>query len=800
MSNYTNKDIYVHNNHVLPYVGINQGISHDNNYIKNQLNLINDSRNSLPPKVNFPGSNINKNKKNVNDLQSLLNGTTSEINEPIGITPGKRLNTYEPLKSDRYDPYVGYLYKNGLLEDSGVYRFTSHNININSAHRNKLPTADVDNIINLGKNPLELKKKSNQLIILHSNSGFKVNDRIILTGAGVPVITLRSKIGNNYGYELSNGSSLLKIYYTHGIDASYNTNDIIVTIDGIRGNTTSTAVQNSYFDNISVNLMNKTHTVQLATANSNFGTIFTPTFDTNGNVTNSSSLDTDAFYVDIGRLYTGTFSTSINPLAPYNFTIKFPQIGNIPLNLINAEYPIDINHLQGFHIIKTILFGGIGYTVELSKKSLFDISNVGGSNIKVGKINKINTGYSRPNHYKIELGNVFYNVISARLVSSEFPNTRLAIRNSNGSANNKLHWNNLDDGDYIYSIEVEPGNYTPAELVSELQNKFIETERINFAIDNDPNIVTNTPPYTNKHLFNITISTTTNIVTFSSLREAVLERPIYNTDPVINQNTDINTFNSIIKVTIEHANHGLSVGDTILISNAIAHYGIVASVLNGEHKIIELDSTDPINRYKIELPKFNLITSSAESDTKGGLAVTIFSPNTFRLRFDQEDSIGDLLGFRNVGNSTSVYGYASSIKNSDPYEFEQSVNAFGITKKIKQNFLQLSGDDYFLMVTDKIENITCTGPIKSAFAKVILCDIPGKTLYNSFINLVKIRKEQLEELSELEFTFYAPDGTLFNFQDIDHSFVIEITTIEELPKGSNISAHSGRVNFQGTIN
>ena len=65
------------------------------------------------------------------------------------------------------------------------------------------------------------------------------------------------------------------------------------------------------------------------------------------------------------------------------------------------------------------------------------------------------------------------------MVSSEFPNTAKAIRDQPPErANNKIYWNNLNNGDTLYSITVPPGNYTPDELESTMNELFAQTCRI----------------------------------------------------------------------------------------------------------------------------------------------------------------------------------------------------------------------------------------------------------------------------------------------------------------------------------
>jgi len=591
--------------------------------------------------------------------------------------------------------------------------------------------------------------------------------------------------------------NVLEIFYTHGIPETYNDDSIQVQIMDVVGSDQN----GTHFGSFPVGIINTIHTLKLriTTIDSSGDTV--PATDCSSNPI--FQYDPNVFYIELPRPYTDTsggLSTWDPGNTPYTFKIKILALGGVPLNIVNADYPIDINHLQGFHTISRV--SDTGYTVLLKQQALFEENQVGGCNVQVGQISTIRDAYPNPNDYVIDLGDVFNNVIGARIVSSEFPNTRLVIRDFPiENTNNKIYWNNIDDGSELYSIEIEPGNYTPDELSAELEAKFFNTPRVNFISDSQNESIAD---YTNHHYIKVDISTTTSIVKFTSYREAILIEPIIEirlfSPPTDMSGTVLTTTtpttippDARFEMTIFHKSHSLEVGSTILIQNALPHLGIPSNIINGEFIIARVLDNDT---YVVQLPKFNI--NSSRIDTKGGVAISLFSQNFFRLRFDQPDTIGDLLGFRNVGETLAITPYDFEIKNQDPYANDLSIDALGNEIQIRQNFLQLSGDDYVLLVTDKLDNIRSTGPIKEAFSKIILCDIPGKTLYNSHVNVMRIRKKQLPELSNLRFTFYAPDGTLFDFQGIDHSFMLEIVTIEELPKGSNISAHTGRGNYQGT--
>ena len=52
------------------------------------------------------------------------------------------------------------------------------------------------------------------------------------------------------------------------------------------------------------------------------------------------------------------------------------------------------------------------------------------------------------------------------MITSEIPYIDFNIKNTINKSNNKIHWKYLEDGDYIYSIDINQGNYTPTNLIA----------------------------------------------------------------------------------------------------------------------------------------------------------------------------------------------------------------------------------------------------------------------------------------------------------------------------------------------
>lgn len=749
MSNHTNRELFTKPRYIHRHVGGRIPPIDREEYINNQTNLIKDSVDNLPPEQR-------------------------KIENSRYVTTGK--GVYVKPHENRYDPYTGFLHEKGLLDDgTNRRRFRTTFINIDSRYRQKKPLIETDSALLLESNPLDFTPRSQTLFISHKNHPFEVGDQITMTGVVARQTTVRTFDDfRNPSIEIPGGCNIMRVKAVHNIPSTYDGTEIEVTFEGIKGDR-GTVETSSFLGNIPTNVLNSNYPVRLSISPDEIDSLCT----TENFPDDFLDFSPDHFYVVLPRIMQNPPTSSPYTLREYNFKVKFNSVGGVPLNLLNAEYPINSSRRQGFHVVRKITKNS--YTVELPVEAVLNETG-GGSCIYVSKVTEVYSGYPNPNNYTIDLGSTYHNIVSARLVSLEFPNTEKSVKSStSGLANNKIYWNDIDDGDYLYSIEIPQGNYTTTELKTVLEGLFFQTQRVNSGAD-----IGGT--YTPNHFVQVNIDTATDIVSFRSFKEFILVEPIETVVPEISPDgLDANAPDTLYELTIFHPGHGMTVaGETILFSGLIAHLGIPESVLNTEHTVINIVDDD---RYKIRLPRINL--NETREETKGGVSGTIYIPDLFRLRFDQPDSAGKLLGFRNSGDESSITSFSRLITNKDPYEFDVDQNTIGENIVIENNSMQLSGYDYVVMVVKPFETFTSVGPVKSGFAKIILCDVPGNMLYNSHVNTDKHYEDPVHSVSELRVQFYSPDGELYDFNGVDHSFTLELVTVHDIPDGTGISANTG---------
>lgn len=751
-------------NFTLTHVGGKSNTDNNLEYIKNQKKVI-DSRKELYPTNYEPP---------YNDMYTKIPGLFGDRFQPVNK---------EPQHPEKYDPLSDYLHKMGNMDRANVTRYYTEYINIDSSNRNKIPKASIDTWSTLITDPLLFTKDSKSLFIKHENHNFEINDKISISGvkyvkknlkiklktieaSGTTTTTTVIQFTNNSQYMTINMPSRMVFNDNITTAAAYDVTGLMVEIAGVKG-----FPGTAFIENIPINSINTKHQILLI------------------NPDDPTNYSDSRFYIKLIKAYTGDNTTFLP--SDYNFSITYYYIAGIPINQLNAEYPINPQNLTGYHLITSVTQNGYYITLQKSATSIDSITGyTGGSDIYVAKILDIELGYPNPNHYVVKLEKTYNNIVKVNLVSSEFPNTEKVIKAlPENKKNNKIYWQNLEDGDYVYSVEIDSGNYNPTDLVTEINNKIYGTVKRISAVDlGDPVLLNAT--FTNNNYIQLSINTDKDLSIFRSFKEALLVKPFIEVNPSIDtKGGDTVTTAISYTITIQMSNHGLSVGDSILISGSLAYFGIPVEVINKEHLVVTIVDKD---RYTIVVEHFNLGTT--RTDNGGGSAVSIFVPNIFRLRFDYTDTFGRQLGFRNVGEAVAVTSYASIISNKDMYPNEPVYDEAGNKIVVTNNALILSGDNYILMAcsqfdTSKFRGIYSSGKVKNAFGKILLTHEPGKVLFNSFVEAPVYMHDPVPTITELELFFYSPDGELFNFNGLDHSFTLEIVTIAEFPKGTGITSN-----------
>ena len=409
-------------------------------------------------------------------------------------------------------------------------------VRIDSSDRIKESQNTYDKLINLESYPIKFTNGSKRLTIMLENNTFSYGDKIVLQSVSTKNLMLRNSLSvkkssmyvrikcENHGmsvYDLydNNDYYFKQVDFVSDLPETWKPNDVIpdpsdnnyVMIDQpIKYTIQISGITDQYIGNIPTIYLNTMHRVVL---------LFRK-------VKNKYIMDNSNFLIELIK------PSSINYSDQSNIYIRYDYLYGIPISAINGtdthyfdivsttnhSFSIDIEHAaivdpdNSFFSTNDL----IEIDEEQQKNAIIYNNRGGGSQMFVRRISSIIPGYPNSNHYTISLGRTFRNVVSVRLISSTFPNSQRIINQSN----NKIQWRNLSDGNHVYQITIDPGNYSKNELINALETAFRQTKRINYSEHTDP-----------YHNIKVCIDEATDVVSFSSfnsitLADSLIDRPV----------------------------------------------------------------------------------------------------------------------------------------------------------------------------------------------------------------------------------------------------------------------------------
>jgi hypothetical protein len=172
--------------------------------------------------------------------------------------------------------------------------------------------------------------------------------------------------------------------------------------------------ENTYFyGNIPLNAIIGTFEINLPSViDSN--TPFSSTILNYFNVTSASQMDSNYLLISLPFNY---FSKTDQILEITDFyKLTFTDLFGIPINGINADFPINYLRLQSSQSVSQVIDSNT-FTIE-SNYSTYTGGSGGGSTVQIMKIINTIEGYPDANNYTVKLKKNFNNVVRIELVST----------------------------------------------------------------------------------------------------------------------------------------------------------------------------------------------------------------------------------------------------------------------------------------------------------------------------------------------------------------------------------------------
>lgn len=639
-------------------------------------------------------------------------------------------------------------------------------LNIDSQYRNKIPkniyTATVGT---LPINPIITKRGSTLVQVNYPNHNFNIGDQIIVQN-----VKGSYKILNNGIYLIDKFQYMVINYANHNIPLDYNTfydkYQILIEIISDIGNEIT-------YENIPINSLLGIFNINLASQVDKTVPI-SPTVLSIFNANTASDLDND--YILIELPYNFIISSSPYYSPPDVFKISFLNIGGIPLPYINADFPVNYSRYKGFQQIENIDSNNIYFDVPINASSTL---TSGGKDVQIMLITNTMPGFPDANTYTINLKKNFNNVVRIELVSTEFPFIDFLIK-STGKVNNRLYWKHLDDGNTIYQATIPEGNYNVSTLVSTITTVLNNVPRLGSTIQNQL-----------YNIFEINLDSYTQEFTFSPYKNNRLPNSL-SANLVEIENI------KYVQLTVYHPGNLVEELDTVVISGA-AKIGTIldATYINTTHTVYKINTTE--QTYSILLAPLNQITNQSTIDLtgNGGPTTVIKTRAKVSFLFNYSNTIGSIIGFKDVGQTNAITAFKTVISNFDSYPESTNLNQVGNPDNSIQ-LINLTGSNYYiLMYINDYENILNNSNQPTAFAKILLSGSPGDILFNTFVNYPLEFDFPISTVNQFSIYFTYPDGTLVDFRNMEHSFTLRI--IEKISKPYNTGINSKDTSFYETI-
>jgi len=306
------------------------------------------------------------------------------------------------------------------------------------------------------------------------------------------------------------------------------------------------------------------------------------------------------------------------------------------------------------------------------------------------------------------------------LKSSYFPKIFRIISSTN--KNNVFEWS--DTSNNVYSVTLREYAYSLKTLMEELSQQINRVMYLNNMSFYSEYIIKNDYFY---ELYFFT--------------KRVLDEPF--TYYPTTDNTSLARRN---KVFVNFPDHNLSESNQIRISGARSFLGIPEDWLNAEHKITVLDK----NTFFFNIQRFNVNRSTLTENNSGGTSVTILIKKKVIVKKNQ---FAELI---KIGTQT----YSDTLFNSTPVKVEP--NSFNI-------ILDINGQK-------TINNFMKDG-LKNILGKVFV-NSDTDSLLNCHSKTQLLFKPPLKSLYTLNFRFEWNNGTLVDFFNIEHEFVLTIKYLD----------------------
>jgi len=282
----------------------------------------------------------------------------------------------------------------------------------------------------------------------------------------------------------------------------------------------------------------------------------------------------------------------------------------------------------------------------------------------------------------------------------------------------------------------------------------------------------------------------------------------FNTITSITNNTNLSGFFDGTYVVETRFNHGLSAGDKVSFSktNCVPLIDKKYEIGETQYQVQSVLSSDTfvINASEDNLGNTVELTTIGTEGILGLNQDLYIYGETSVGGISKNDINGKKYNVREVLDEHSftvdVNGIALSLEQggTDIYISSLLHGYNGVQQNTKNSIvnrsINLEGENYAFLCCPQLATMMNTGKVKDIFARILLDQSPGYVVFSYLSNPKEFDTVPLDKLSDLEFSVVNYDNSLYDFSDLDFSFVLEITEVIDTTENFNYSSKRGITN------
>lgn len=173
----------------------------------------------------------------------------------------------------------------------------------------------------------------------------------------------------------------------------------------------------------------------------------------------------------------------------------------------------------------------------------------------------------------------------------------------------------------------------------------------------------------------------------------------------------------------------------------------------------------------------------------GGISKTMLNNIKFSIRDIIDENTFTFIAPNIYAKSTETAGgsniYITSIKHG--FNAIQTNTKNGVLTRS----INLQGEDYCFISCPQLDTMLNTGNVKNIFSRISLDQPPGYVCFKYLSNPKHFNTMPLDKLSDLDFSVVNYNSSLYDFNDLDFSFTLQITEVSDTTTAFNVSSKRG---------